>query len=248
MMDFCEAREFPGRLLPTQHCGTVPTMKISRLVVLVCMLMVVAMAVYGAAPTSPFTQCPPVGADKMGCQLLVVVSAVNSSGAATAFNVFQSTTDLGPFDGTEDTLIGVLNSSTGTLKSITLFGGTGSGVFLFDADGACFSATTYTPAPPAAQCPGGAYTTADPGDYASINASFGTIVPSGDSGTINLGGAAGLAVNGSAWFDLEGVINAQQIGGSPPPTPAPSTVWLVVTGLAAVGIWQLRRSLAGRTV
>jgi hypothetical protein len=213
-----------------------------RISILGCLGLAAGMAAFGANPTSPFTQCPGVGADPTGCQLLIVVTAVNGAGAATAFNVFQSTTDLGPFDGSEDTLIGVLNSSGSTLKTVTVSGPVGSGVFLFDLDGACISGL-YTPQPTAAQCPGGAYQTTDPGDYGSVNASFTAISGSGDSGTVVVGGANGLANNGTAWFDLEGTITAQQLGGGgTPTTPAPKSLILVLMGLAAAILYYMVRN------
>src|ERR1019366_5521153 len=55
---------------------------------------------------SSFSECPAVGNDTSGCELLITVTAVNGSGAVTAFTTATSSPDLGPYDGSEDTLIG----------------------------------------------------------------------------------------------------------------------------------------------
>lgn len=225
-------------------------MKTSRSLYLASMLLTGgALAAYGAAPASPFTECPGVGQNPTGCAILIVVTSVNGAGAATAFTSYQSTTDIGPFDGAEDTLVGILNSSGSTLKSVAISGGTGSGIFGFDGDGAC-APGAYTPAPPAALCPGGAYTSADPGDYESSTATFTGIAASTDSGTVLVGGGAGLANNGTAWFDLENAISATSITpvAPPPTTPAPPALLLLLTGLAGLGVWQLSRRFAGQSV
>jgi hypothetical protein len=182
---------------------------------------------------STFTQCPAVGSDATGCQLLITVTAVNGSGAATAFTVTQSTTDLGPFDNSEDTLIGILNSSNATLSSIFLSGGTGSGAFSFDGDGAC-PAGSYTPGPTAAQC---GTALQNPTGYGSVGASFGTICPSTDCGTV----LVNLAPGGSTWFDLEGAITASQVSAG---VPEPGSVLLLGSGLAGfLGLaWRRRRA------
>ena len=53
-----------------------------------------------AAPIS-FPECPAVGLDTSGCELLITVTATNGGGIATAFNVATSSPDLGPFDGSD---------------------------------------------------------------------------------------------------------------------------------------------------
>src|SRR5450759_3443671 len=122
-----------------------------------CLTTIMALSAFGVS----FSQCPPVGADTLGCELLITVLAVNGSGAATSFTVATASPDQGPFDGVEDTLLGITNSAAGTLTSIFLTGGAGSGIFGFDGDGAC-PAGSYTPGPTAAQCG-----TANPTGYGS---------------------------------------------------------------------------------
>ena len=57
-----------------------------------------------------------MGLDITGCELRITVTAVDSlTGFATAFTVSTSSPDLGPFDGSDDTLIGVVNASSGNV-------------------------------------------------------------------------------------------------------------------------------------
>ena len=186
------------------------------------------------AAASAFSVCPNVGADTTGCQLLINVLTVNGSSVATSWTVTTNPSNFGPFDGVEDTLIGITNSAAGTLTSITLTGGLGSGVFGFDADGACTG--LYSPTPTAAMCHGGVFTSTDPADYESAGATFSNYASLG-TGTVNVD----LANGASTWFDLEGVISAQQLAGG---VPEPGSVMLLGSGLAAfLGLaWRRRRA------
>ena len=117
-----------------------------------------------AAPIS-FPECPAVGHDTSGCELLITVTATNGSGIATAFNVTTSSPDLGPFDGIDDTLIGVLNSAPGGLFQVFFnVGGSPETFAGANKDGACFGTAgvaLYSPAPTAAQCLQGHFWTTD---------------------------------------------------------------------------------------
>jgi PEP-CTERM motif len=193
-----------------------------RISVVFCMMMM-ALSAFGVS----FTQCPAVGLDTNGCELLITVLAVNGSGAATSFTVATASPDQGPFDGVEDTLLGITNSAAGTLTSIFLTGGAGSGIFGFDGDGAC-PAGNYTPGPTAAQCG-----TANPTGYGSAGASFSGISASRDSGTVNVN----LTNGQSTWFDLEGRVTASSISG----VPEPGSIVLLGTCMGACALFVRRR-------
>jgi hypothetical protein len=187
-----------------------------------------------AANTTP---CPSVGSDTNGCEFIITVTGVNSSGAATTFSVAVNAPDQGPFDGSEDTLVGVINNSGGVLKSMTL--SNAAGQFGFDGDGACIG--SYSPQPTAAQCLGGVYGTGSTGwnDYLSVSAtSFSNITST--TGTVNLNN---IAAGGTAWFDLEGALTVNQLGGSP--SPAPSSLVLLGIGMAALAMfWFVKGKFA----
>src|SRR5947209_14232623 len=79
----------------------------------------------GFAQSPPFTQCPSIGLSP-SCAVLIVVNPNGSLKALTD-------PSIPPFDGIEDTLVGVQNNSGATIFGISL---TGPGIFDFDGDGA----------------------------------------------------------------------------------------------------------------
>jgi hypothetical protein len=79
-----------------------------------------------ATPASPFTECPAVGADS-SCGVLIDVT---SSGATVFSDPAQ-----GPYDGEDDSLVGVLNQSGVALNELSL--SSSSDIFGFDGDGIC---------------------------------------------------------------------------------------------------------------
>src|SRR5438105_111394 len=89
-----------------------------------------------ASAAAMFTQCPPVGVNT-GCQFLITV---NPGGGFTVQGD-PNAPNNGPYDGVEDTLIGVVNNTGGPLSSIALSSNTD--IFGFDGDGPC----TVTPNP-----------------------------------------------------------------------------------------------------
>jgi hypothetical protein len=142
----------------------------------------------------------PVGT-ATGCGALITVSAVDGNGNATAFTV----TNLGngnPYDGTEDTLFGIVNNSGGTLNSIflsspdTTFGG----IFNFDGDGPCPWATAHNSNSNDCFTFSEAYT---PTGYEGPDNTFSNISPNKTSGTVSF--TTAIPNNGgSTWFALEG--------------------------------------------
>ncbi|MDQ1434710.1 MAG: hypothetical protein QOF59_1526 [Actinomycetota bacterium] len=150
-----------------------------------------------AAPAAPplFTQCPPVGLST-GCAILIVF---NADGSTTV----KTDPSQAPYDGSEDTLIGVQNNS-GTSKASVALTGTGF-PFGLDGDGLCAG---FAPEP--AGCPFG------PTGYEGPNTTFSNISADFNSGTVNFTG--GLKSGASAYFSLEGVVTASSIHptGKPP--------------------------------
>jgi hypothetical protein len=126
----------------------------------------------------PFNECPAVGEDT-SCGVLIVVRADGTTATLTDPN-------QGPYDGSDDTLVGVLNNSSSPAQSLPL---NGSGIFSFDDDGLCVDSS----AP--AGCPFG------PTGYEGPGTSF-SPDDSGDSGSVNFDG--GLAPGATSYFSLEG--------------------------------------------
>ena len=91
-----------------------------------------------ASPSGGQTGAGAVGQDGGGlCSVIITVSAVDTHGHAIAFNA--ATTGTPAYDGLEDILVGVQNSSGAPLNSITLTSPDTSngGIFGFDGDGPC---------------------------------------------------------------------------------------------------------------
>ncbi len=127
----------------------------------------------------PFTQCPAVGQDT-SCAILLVIDADGSLRVRTD-------SSQGPFDGIEDTLIGVQNNSNTTVFSIPL--SSTIDLFGFDGDGLCSAS------PHPSGCPFG------PTGYEGPGVSFTNISADRTSGVVNFAG--GIPPGGSAYFSLE---------------------------------------------
>ena len=151
----------------------------------------------GMAQTPPFNQCKAAGLDA-SCRILILIDTNGS------LRVLTDTTLSATYDGSDDTLVGVLNLSGNKIASIPLRGP--DQIFGFDGDGIC--ASSITPNPPG--CPFG------PTEYEGPGVSFSGISADGTSGTVNFNPPL-AAGNGSAYFGLEMAIPTQCAGIVPPP-------------------------------
>jgi hypothetical protein len=145
--------------------------------------------------------------------------------------------NTGPYDGVEDTYVGVVNQSGATLTKFNLAAPSANGIFGFESDGI----DSYG-------SPGNSTDTTGYGGplgwFSNLSSNNGT-----DSGTVNLtgGGAAGLASNatsnpaggGFTWFSLEGPPNPQNT--IPSTTPEPSSLVLLGFGLSSLSVYGWRR-------
>jgi hypothetical protein len=149
-------------------------------------------------PPTPFRQCPAVGADT-SCAILIVF---NQGGTVS---VYADSTQ-GPYDSSDDTLVGVLNNSGVTQTKLTLsgVGQTGAPIFSFESDGIC----TFAPFTGSSYC-SGAYYQSDPGDYAGPQNTFTGISTDQKTGTIVFTG--GLAPGASTYLSLEDTLAATSI-------------------------------------
>ena len=159
----------PGTLHATVHfIGSAP--KAGRL------------AASTAPPNAPFYECPGVNYDS-SCGILVYVT---DHGATVVSNPAQ-----GPYDGGDDTLVGVLNASSRPINSLSLVSTTGA--FDFDGDGIC----AYSGWAGSAQCYYGPTGYEGPGTQLS---------GSGNSGSVAFTNT--LTPGGSAYFGLENALSA----------------------------------------
>jgi Cys-rich repeat protein len=143
----------------------------------VALLATLAVVSYGNVSQATFTQCPAVGASP-GCAVLITINP----GGFTSSLSFQQDTTVGPYDGIDDQLVGVVNNSGTIQSSISL---SGPNVFGFDGDGA--GGTTY----------------------AGPNTSF--VVVDNNNGTVQFTGG-GLPNGQSRWFSLEGTPHIPVVG------------------------------------
>jgi hypothetical protein len=144
------------------------------------------------APAPQFTQCPPVGADS-GCQFLL---AVSNSGTTV-----QTDPNQGPYENSDDSLVGVVNNSSAPISHIPLSVPT-SDLFGFEGDGLCDNGSGPTPSgcvPPPGSAAG---TTCGVGGTSSI-CSF-PAPPGQPAGYTEPGAPTGNTQNGyegpTTWF------------------------------------------------
>lgn len=122
---------------------------------------------------------------------------------------------VGPYDGSDDTLVGIINNSGKPVPAITV-SGPGSGLAGFDGDGICTYATGGTTGGGGSGFTGDSYCTAqqlagtDPEDYAGPGTSFTLDPNSQDDVEVDFAGS-GLAAGSSTYFSLEGALTAAVI-------------------------------------
>jgi hypothetical protein len=155
---------------------------VKRLTTVVCALCaviaVLAPAGSAADPSPPFSQCPAIGADS-SCALLIRVTPTGQVGV-------YGDPSQGPFDGIEDTLIGIQNDSSQAIASIPVSSQSGKLLFGFDGDGLCtFISCTWSA----------------PTGYEGPGVSFTNISADQTSGTVNFSPA--IAPGGHTYFSLE---------------------------------------------
>jgi len=145
-----------------------------------------------ASATAAFTECPAIG-NSPGCEILLVVKADNTVSV-------QGDPSVGAFDGSDDTLVGIINNSTATVKAVTV-SGPGSGLSGFDGDGICSG--SYGSWNGSAGCPYGKT------GYEGPGTSFVTSASLPDSAEVDFTG--GLAPGGKAYFSLEGALTSAEL-------------------------------------
>jgi len=174
--------------------------------VIAALALVITSANANAAstPTPPFTECPAVGAAP-SCDILLVV---NSDQTITV----TGNSSIGPYDGSDDTLVGIVNNSSSAISAITV-SGPGSGLAGFDGDGICTYATGGTVGGSGPGFVGDSYCDAqqlagtDPEDYSGPDNSFTLDPNSQDDVEVDFNGK-GLTAGATSYFSLEGALTA----------------------------------------
>jgi hypothetical protein len=192
----------------------------------------------GTRTTAPFNECPAIGFDN-SCGLLISVSnngeqvlQDNNNAASGAPTVAGQQT---PYDLADDTLVGIVNTSSkpifgiqlsGSSTSTPIFGFEGDGICTYSLNGASTSAgpgTGGTPLSTTGGYTGDTYCTAgqkaggsaasgpDPNgsDYQGPTTSFSNISSDTTTGVVNFAG--GLAPGQSAYFSLEATLSSNQV-------------------------------------
>ena len=183
----------------------------------------------GSANAVSFTDFPSIGLNVDGPALLITLG----SGGAT---ISQNPGNSGPYDGVEDSYIGLWNNTSQSVSFVTL---TGPGIFGFDGDGigapnGAGNATTAS----CATCQYGTPNGNDPSGYGGPIGYFSNIV--GSTGDFNILG--GLAPGAFTWFSLEEqpTLTSFAVTGVGS-TPLPATLPLFAGGLGLMGLVARRR-------
>jgi len=173
---------------------------------------IIATPVLASSP--PFSQCSAIG-KSAGCGILITLNQGSTTG------VVQSDPGVGPYDGREDTLVGVVNNTNATITEIAL--SSTFDIFGLDGDGICASSITPHPS----GCPFG------PTKYEGPNTSY-TIITK-FSGIVHF--PDGLAPGASTYFGLESKLGSVTVTvpttqpplNNPPDcstaTASPNTLW-----------------------
>lgn len=150
------------------------------------------LAATATAPAPPFTECPAIGASP-SCEILLVV---NADGTVSV----EGDPSVGPYDGSDDTLVGIINNSSAGVKAVTV-SGPGSDLSGFDGDGICSG--DYGSWNGSSGCPYG------PTGYEGPGTSFVTDPSLPDSAEVDF--TSGLAPGKSAYFSLEGALTSAKL-------------------------------------
>lgn len=157
--------------------------------------------------TAPFSECPAIGAAP-SCDILL---NVNSNRNISVLG----DSSVGPYDGSDDTLVGIVNNSSSPVQAITV-SGPNSDLAGFDGDGICTYATGGITGGSGPGFTGDSYcdeqqlSGTDPADYEGPDNTF-TLDPNSQNDVEVDFPGKGLAPGQSTYFSLEGALTAASI-------------------------------------
>ncbi len=181
----------------------------------------------GSSLMAAAVPCPTVGTNAAytgaggGCNTEITIAANGSISTAVV--------NPNPYDGVEDTLVGVINNSSAPVTSLNI---AGSNIFGFDGDGICtyaFAGNSY--------CSASQSLGTDPGDYQGPTSTFSTL--DNNTGTVLFSGGDVAANGGMSYFSLEEPPTANLVVTSG--TPEPASMALLGAGLSALYFLRRRR-------
>jgi hypothetical protein len=171
--------------------------------------------------------CPAVGQATAGCDLVITFNADGSVATTAGPSAGIAT---GTYDGSDDTLIGVVNNSGSTITSFNLsaatdiFGFDGDGIDGYSSDGV--SATGNNP---------------DGSGYGGPDAYFTNVSGDKTSGTVNFANG-GIPDGGTDYFSLEEQVSVDTL--APVATPEPTSLAILGVGMLGAGITRRFRRKA----
>jgi hypothetical protein len=174
--------------------------------VLVVLGFAIAVTLAVGAPSASaalFPQCPPVGAND-GCSILITI---DSSGQGSV-QADPNPPNNAPYDGSDDTLVGLQNNAPGNVTSVNLSSAT-QPIFGFDDDGICDPSSW--PGPPGNGAAPGCPSTSGfgPTDYEGPNNTFDNISADTTSGRVLFTNP--IPPGGSAYWALEERLSAADV-------------------------------------
>ena len=212
-------------------------------------LLVVSFGLIGSATlASAVGPCPSVALSSFGgssnAAYLNAGAGCNAIVTITASGASVQIVNPNGFDGTEDTLVGIVNSTAAPISTLNL---SGSGISGFEGDGICAygaggAAGVAFTSGSSAYCSPSALAGTDPQDYYGPNMTYSNFA-GGSAVTVNFNPP--LAAGASTFLSLEAPPSTTLVvttGPGTPTTPAPSSLYLTGLGLLALsGMYLYRR-------